>query len=422
MSDAILQLKPTIMSSGGSKYNDLYYSEANSSVSLLECTFGWQNVLSLPSLQFGSGSQLNIPIDQFIGDIVLHLRLPPLRANESICRGWGYAMLQSIGWTLGNSNSTQIVLQQDAILQTILAQTCDPEKRDAILRLGGEEQLVANGEFMDAYVILPLPMSTACGDKLPIDSTMLQSNIVINVQFNQNSTSIYGGTATHPSAFLKAECMLRQGKLSNQAASLRGMMTANPELRYAYPFILNQYYISPTFSGKTESSSYQGCSVDLNAFANGDLVGISFYVIKNSDKSPSGNNTPNPFNSDDISNLLVTFNGSTLFNLPAKSYKMTNMLAGPQSNSKYPYSVVSAGTTNPFISTPKDGYMVFLDFSRERSACIQSHFFNTFRMPNQILRVQFNTTETDTEYRLIATYYYNACADFQNGTSLIKID
>jgi len=422
MSDAILGLKPTILSSPGIQYNDLYYSQANASVSLLECTFGWQNVISLPSMQFGSSCQINIPVDQFIGDVVLHLRLPDVQVNESLARGWGYALLQSVGWTLGNSNSTQIVLQNDAIFQTVIAQTIEPDKRLEILRLSGEETLVPTGDYLDAYLLLPLPMSTMCGDKLPLDSTMLQSNIVINLQFQSNPNVVYGGSATHPTSFLKSEIMLRQGKLSSQAMSIRTIMQQAPELKYSYPFIHSQYYLSPAFEGKRESSGYQGCSIELNSFPNADLVGIAFYVVKVSDKNPTGGNSPNPFNADDISNVLVSFNGSTLFNFPAKSYKLTNMLAGPQSASYYSNSVISPGSHAPFLSNPKNNYMCFLDFSRERSACLQSHFYNVFRMPNQILRVQFNTTEDTTSYRLIATYFVNAVAEFQNGTSVIRID
>jgi hypothetical protein len=376
----------------------------------------------LPSVQFGSSSQINIPIDQFIGDTVLHLRLPDTQTNETLCRGWGYRILQSLGFTMGNSNTTQIVLQNESIFQTVMAQISDPMKRLEVMRLAGEEILAPTGDYIDAYVLLPLPMSTMCGDKLPIDSTMLQSNITINIIFNQNPNCIYGGSATHVTAFSRAECMLKQGKLSNQAASVRSLMIAQPALQYSYPWIYTQHFVSAAFTGKTEGTTYQGCQVDLNSFANADLVGVCFYVVKATDRNPTGGNSPNPFNADDISNVLVSFNGSTLFNLPAKSYRLTNMLSGPQSASYYSNSIISAGTTAPFISTPKDNYMVYLDFSRERSSCVPGHFFNVFRMPNQILRVQFNTTEDSTSYLLVATYFYNSVISFQDGTSIVRID
>ena len=431
-SDTILSTKHAILSSGGSRYNDNYYNYLNSSTSMLETTYGWQNIISLPSLQFGSSSQINVPIDQFVGNVVLHLRLPNLVTNQSLTKGWGVAMLQSISFSFGNSSSTQIVLQNDAIFQTIMAQCDSVEKRDVLFTLMGqaflEPQVAPAGEdvpLIDAYIPIPLPFSSVCGDKLPFDTTMLQSNITVNIQFNQNPSTIYGGSATpYPSAFTVAEVLLRQGKLSNQAASVRQLMISKPDLIYPYPWIYSQYFQSSTFAGVRESDQYQGCSVELNAFPNADLVGIAFYVVSTTNKSPTGGNSPNPFNSDDISNVLVTFNGSTLFNLPGKSYRLTNILSGPdQDGTHYPNTIIDPGTTSKFTVTAKDNYMIYLDFSRERSACLGSHLFNVFRLPNQILRVQFNTTlGNTTTYRLYATYFMNAVIEVSNGSSLVRID
>lgn len=430
MEDSFLTTKNVILNNPGSRFNGLYYSNKNSSVDIVECTFGWQNIISLPSLTFGSSNQVNLPIDQFIGEIILHLRLPNITATapngQQLVRGWGYAMLSSISYSLGNSNTTQITLQGDSILQAVMAQCTDPLKRDEILKLAGQElrtPLVApvGGDvpFNDAYVILPFPWSTACS-KLAIDSTMLSSNVNIKIDFKQNASAIYGGADTRPSAFTVAEIMLRQGKLSNQALSLSNIMhkpREGPPLAYNYPFTHTQYFISPTFEGKKISDAYQGCQVDLNGFSNSDLIGISFYVIKVTDKNPVGNAPPNPFNADDISNVLVTFNGSTLFNFPYQSYRLTNML-GEQSASYYPYSVINSTGTQ---STPKNCYMVMLDFSQDRGICFMEHFYNVFRLPNQILRVNFNTS-TDDDYVMIATFYYNAIAQFAMGTSSIFID
>lgn len=431
MSDAILTVKPSVLSSAGYKYNSLYYSSASSSADLLECTFNWQNVIALPTLQMGSSSQVNLPMDQFIQDVVLHVRLPNVVANQTLPRGWLFSIIDSISYTFGNSNSTQIVLQNDGIFLTCMSQISDAEKRDEILRLAGEEVLTplvaAPGEDvpnLDAWIVLPLPMSTPCNEqKLPIDSTMLSSNIVLTIQFGNNS-KIYGGSgAPRPTAFLVAELLLRQGKLSNQSASVRSLMIAAPDLKYQYPFIHTQYWESPSFAGIRASQAVSACSITLNSFANADLVGVTFYVIKTTDKVPTDNSTPNPFNSDPISNLVVTFNNSTMFNFPGLSYKMTNMLTGDLGASYYDNSIVSPGAVAPFLSNPKQNYLIHLDFSRLRSDCYQQHMFNVMRMPNQYLRLNFNTSLSDgVTYVLRAIFHYNGVVEFANGTSLIRID
>lgn len=441
--DAILSNKHALLSSLGSKYNDLYYSAANSSVSLIETTFGWANVISLSSLSFGSSSQVNIPVDQFIQEVVLHLRLPNTVANQTLCRGWGYAMLDSVSYILGASNTSNIVLQGDSILQTVLAQCTTKEKRSEVLRLAGDEilspelapdaYLDKDIEFIDAYVLLPLPMSTMC-DKLPLDSTLLSNNIVVGINFKQGS-AIYGGTGAQPSQFLSAEVMLRQGKLSNQAASLRQEMIARPNMIYSYPYIHSQNFVSPTFEGKRRSDGQRACSVNLNSFANADLVGICFWVVAVDNKNPRDSTSCNPWATDEIEDVLVTFNGSTMFRFPYKSYKLTSAVIGEQQASGFDNSYITqyirvggaggswvAQNTAPFNSRPVESHLVFLDFARLRSACMQDHLFNTFRIPNQNLLIEFNTQYGSTvNYRLHATYMYNAVAEFQGGTSAIYI-
>lgn len=439
--NAILSNKHALLSSMGTKYNDLYYSAANSSVSLVETTFGWGNVISLASPAFGSSSQVNIPVDQFIQEVVLHLRLPNTVANQTLCRGWGYAMLESVSYTLGASNSSSIVLQGDSILQSVLAQCTSREKRSQVLRLAGDEYLSPNPsppaayldedeQFIDAYVLLPLPMSTMC-DKLPLDSTLLSNNIVVGINFRQSS-AIYGGIGVRPNAFSVAELMLRQGKLSNQAASLRQNMIASPDLMYSYPFIHMQNFVSPTFQGIRRSQGIRGCSVNLNSFANADLVGICFWVVAVNDKNPTLSTSCNPWATDDIEDVLVTFNGSTMFRFPGKSYKLTAAVIGEQQASGFDGSYIEQENYNgtvwvprssaPFTSSPVDSHMVFLDFARLRSACMQEHLFNTFRIPNQNILIEFNTKYgSTTNYRLHATYMYNAVAEFQSGTSAIYI-
>ncbi len=427
-SNAILSTKRAVLSSGGTRFNDLYYNVMNSSVSLLECTFEYNQIQSLPSLQFGSTSTLNIPNDQFIDCVILHLTLPAIVANQSICRGWGYNIIQSLAWTLGSSNSTQIYLQSDSIFQYIMGQCESSEKRLELFRLAGEEILAPQvppvGEdapLVEAFIVLPLPFSSVC-NKLPLDTTMLQNNINIQIQFKSNPACIYGGTGTMPTAFTTCEAIYRMGKLSDQSKSLRREMIMQPSLMYCYPFIHAQAFQPPSFPGARFSDGSE-VQLDLNTFANADLLAISFYVVKNTDKQPTALSTPNPFNCADIYNVKLTYAGQTLFNYPSKMYRLTNMLCGDQEASAIPSSIVLAGNVQPFSSFPHDGYMVWFDFSRLRSVCMMDHLFNTWRLTNQTLRLTFNTPlGSATQYTAYCTYFYNGCAELQNGTSAIYID
>lgn len=429
MADAILSTKRSVLSSGGYRYNDLYYNAANSSVSLLECTFNYDQIISLPSLQFGSTSTINIPNSQFVDCCILHCVLPDIVANQSIIRGWLPRMIRSIAWQLGSSNSTQIYLQTDSIYQFIMGQIETSNKRLETLRLAGEQQLAPqappSGQDKiptEAWWVIPLPFSTMC-DKLPIDTTMLQNNIQIQIQWESSGSAIYGGTGAIPTAFTVAEILFRQGKLSDQSKSLRAEMIKSPSLMYAYPFCHAQSFITPSFAGARVSSGNL-CQMDLNTFANADLLAISLGVVLNTDRTPTGNNTPNPWNYAPLSNVQLSYAGQVLFQYPGyQAYRLTNMLTGSdQGESQIPGSYVFNGSTQPFSSLPVDQYICWFDFSMKRSTCLHSHLFNTWRLTNQTLRLTFNTPQDTVQYTAYLTYYYNAVAELSNGTSSIYID
>jgi hypothetical protein len=385
-------------------------------------------MVSLSSFNFGSTSTINIPIGEFVGSVVLHLRIPVLQANEAVCPGWGYRMINNIAYSLGASNTTQIVLQGDSILQALLAQCPNAEKRSEVLKMGGQgafgPTVALPGEdieTLDAYCLLPIPpFSDLCGH-LPIDTTLLSNNISISISMESNPKLIYGGSATHPASFLVAELLMRQGKLSDQSASIRTEMVRNANLKYSIPMIHYQHWESSSFPGKRRSDGK--CSVELNTFPNADLCGIVCWVIRDDYKNPTGNNCPNPYITDEISDIVLTLGGATLFNLPSKSYKMTNMLTGGHQDASFFNNQLITGTAAPFSAVGKDCYPLCFDFSREKSACLPGQLFNVARYPSQQMRLEFCTSQgSSVNYRVFCTYIANAVAELENGTSSVHID
>lgn len=419
----------------GTKYSDLYYQEANSTASAVECTFNWSNAITLNSMTFSSNTQVQLPIDQFMSSVVLHLRLPANSANQTLPRGWGYNFLQYIAWTMGASSTTQVVLQGPSIWQTIAAQCETEERRSEVFRCAGEEQLgipvnVPGQDpitYYDAYVLLPLPFSTGCGaEKLPFDTTLLSNNITVQIGFNP-AVSVYGGSDPVAHAgFSSAELLLRQGKLTNQAASFRQTMIAFPEVDYRMPFTYAQQF-QTNFVGRRGSEGFQTSQVTLNSFANADLVGIALWAVRQEDAYPTPNANPllstssNWDNTDYLQDFQVTFNGSVLFRFNGKqAYRLTNMMSTDMGATGWNGSIITPGSVAPYISTPKDMYMIYLDFARCRSACNPGHLFNVFRIPNQNLILNFNTSYSG-NYILQATYFYNGLVQCNGGTSSILI-
>lgn len=427
MANTILSTKAVQLSSPGTKYSDLYYTNMNSSVEMIDSTCNWQNKINLTSLTFGSNNQVNMPLSSFLGTLILRLRLPPVIANQTLTRGWGLRMIRQLRFQLGSSTSTPIVMQQQAIWHTLMAACETREKRSQMLQLCGEGISAAQAAtgspaqpaINEAFVPIPLPFSTIC-EKLMFDSTLLGQPITVFIDFEQSASAIYGGTGTQPSAFLAAELMVRQQILVDASKSLRNIMMADPAYHYNYPFILSIGYPVPgQFAGARPVDGL--CTVQFNQFQNSDLLLIAVSVQKVTDYSPVIPNSPNPFHCDPISNITVTYNGSSLFELPGQSYKAISTYMGNQQASGYDGSYVVAGGTNPFDVRSVDENIVLLDFTLLRSACMGSHLYNTTRIPpGSVLMMSFNTSEgASSQYTCYYTCFYNAMIDVVAGTSNI---
>lgn len=423
--DHLLTNKTPNLSAPGTQTTDLYYSVTNSSVEVLESTCDWSNRITLSSFGFGTSNQVNLPMSAFMGQLILHLRLPyNILVNQTLCRGWGLAMIRQLRFQFGTSASSPILLTKEAIWHSLMAECQTEEKRSALLRLCGEQYLApivpaldGGQPTIDAYVPLPIPFSTVC-EKLMYDSTLLGQPITIIIDFESNARAIYGGSATPPSSFVTAEVMVRQQRLADQSKSLKNLMNARPEYMSVYPFIMSiGYQTNGPFAGSVSESS--PVTVQLNQFQNSDLLGIVVAVQRVTDTTPVAPNSPNPFHCDEIYNVNLTYNGASIMQLPAKSYKAIATYMGEQQAAFYQGSVIAPGGASPFSPSPADEYLLYIDFAQMRSACFQSHMFNTWRIPpGNVLNLSFNTEhDSNTQYRCFYTTFYNAIVSTQQGTS-----
>lgn len=424
--DKYLTNKHVLLSSEGTKYNDLYYSKLNSSVSMVECTFmSGKYQQSLSSLSFNSTSSVVIPNSGYLGTTWLTASLPAIVANQSLCRGWLLACIQEISYTFGASNTSSISLSGEGLYLAIMGMCKSVEKRSEILRLAGEEWLAPyvsipgrDDRRVTAAIPLVFPWSTVC-DKLPYDTAMLNAPINIQIKFKA-ARSIFGGSAVPPTAFESLKLTFREGDLSNTNMSLKVPMQMDPSLIYSYPCNHLQAFPVTNIQGRRVSEGIRASQATLTGFINSDLTGIYLYLVRETDINPATNNSPSPLNCAPIYNPRLDFNGTPIYVSDEESWKLFNM-HGEQDASFVQNSVIRAGTTSPFLSDPVDCYPLFIDFSRLRDICYQDHFNNTFRISNQVLNFTFNTEESVT-YRLYALYVYNAIVETRAGASFVYFD
>lgn len=423
--------KRVILSNPGTKFDDVYYSRFNTVQQLAEITFNTGRFTqSLSSLQFGSVSAVLIPNGSFLSTFYLHLELISAtdQPNVTLCRGWGYAIIAQIQYLMGSSNVPNISLNQQSIFQTIMGQAENAEKRSEILHLAGEEilGLIAN-EVYTADLVLPFPWSTSVGQeqKLPFPTDLLTNPINVQIAFN-SASAIFGGSGVKPTAFSRALCLMRQGDLLNRDAGLRPIMTRNPSLIYGYPFIhFQSAQISITIPPGA-SSGATNITQSLLGFINADLLGISFGVVRDSNVNSTSNNSVNPFNYEEISDITASFNGLVMYNAPKRMRKLMDMNS-INGAGYFEGSILNPGAVAPFTSAPINTYITWIDFSRLRCTQFHDKYENVWRVPsntismNYTLNIAVDLVNTRT-YTAYFTYIYSGITNVRQGESTIYFD
>lgn len=90
--------KRVLLSNPGTKRNDVYYTQLNTTVEQAEVTYNIGRFKqALNSTNFGGQALIVVPNSSLVSDMYLHLELPALVADQSLCRGWGYGMIRSTG-------------------------------------------------------------------------------------------------------------------------------------------------------------------------------------------------------------------------------------------------------------------------------------------------------------------------------------
>lgn len=212
--------------------------------------------------------------------------------------------------------------------------------------------------------------------------------------------------------------LMRQGDMLNRDAGLRPVMYKDPSLIYGYPFIhfqSNQFQVVVTNNATN--------TITLTGFINADLLGISFGVLKDTDAVTSGQQSVRPFNYQEVANVEVLFNGLVMHSSPGRMHKLTNM------NSVNGASYVENSNINnaivaPFLSSPVNTYVTWIDFSRLRCEQFTSHYENVWRVPNNTITLRFACPAGGAVDRatVLTTFFYSGIANIRQGETTIFFD
>lgn len=407
-----LSSKRTAMANPSTKYDDLYYSRLNSTMSIIQSQANigkWRQNLSSP--EFGGSSTITLPKGNFIGTCFLHLQLPAVINNQCLSRGHLYMAIKEINYQVGSSNLNNITISGKSLFHLLMGQANTSEQLNKIFRIGGDEKLVPGDGASEGDIIIPLPWSSFTGgqyQKLPFDTALLSQPLQITITFNP-ANKIIGGVEPFPDGFTEAYLYFKEEILTNRELGMAAILkqSQNEDMISAYPFIHPQLYQSPVFAGKAPGSD--PVILNLQAFLNSDLFGLLFSLHFDGDEVNPGGVVPanarpvRAFNSVEPYNVRLEYNGETIYYAPGYSFKLHNMssiIGDPVLENSYINSFPAQDT-----SAPTENYVVFMDLSRMRAASFHNHWPNTPKLPNEVLTLSFNTPDNLT-YRAYVTYLY----------------
>jgi hypothetical protein len=424
--DKILSSKPVLLNNPGTVIdNSLYYNFSNAQLVAAEAV---QNngrfSQSLSSTAFGSTSSIIIPNSSFLSGVTLYAELGALPDNVFLPRGWLLNAIESLSFILGSSNVSQLTYNSQSHANIYMANCETAEKRLKAMRLAGEEYSAgvaqAPGTINKAQVQLQLPWSkiNALCKKLPFDTNLLSNPIILQIRLKPKNEIFSGSNYLNaPSSFDIAKVYATQIDLMDKELSLKNFMYQEPQLSYNYPFIFNQSY-QVDFTGNTTD----GVRLNLLTIINADLVGIGMQVVKQSNLSagPTGANALSPFNWERVKDIQLSFNGLIFADFPGDMCELAEIQDYPGSG-MVPYSVVTSGGAGPYVSTPQDVRSTYFSFTRLRNTVFCDHFQNSIRISNNALNLQFKTQSND-DYRLFITYYYNGVFGIRQGQSALILE
>lgn len=432
VNNMITTTKEIIMDGLGTHIDSNYYPVASSTVSQVETTsfIGMFNQ-ALTSSNFGASGTCVIPNNNFIGATYLFLQVPYF-PNLAYPKGWGLNSIESITYTWGASNMSNVILSGDSLRHALTFESDNSSKMEDALNFSGAELNRTSGNLsfwsdkLTAMVRLPLPWSSNTTKKWFDASTILDS-IIVKINFRRANEFLIGVTANNfTNSFSQALILTKQGQLSDQSASLKMSLFNNPNYKLMYPFVFFQSapitnFTIPVNGGLTNTLIKQ--TINLYSFINSDLLGIILSCRNITTNSITRNTTTIMYD------IVLKINGQIVYYAPGISSGLYNN-DGHDSNPSYISLTQNATATDLSVvgTVPPFGSVVswdtIINFSQFRCTALCDHLENVKRYPNQTMTLSFSVSreapknnETEQIYELVPTYAYQAGCLIQNGTT-----
>ena len=410
----------------GTKRNMLFYATDNVKVQEVQVdSLIGKYRQSLTSSAFGSSSEVTVPNDNSISSVYLYLKIDNIPIGSSVSEFAAHGMIRSCNFTWGSSSVSTVELSGEALWMHNMLCMETSEKRKKYSELAQSALAKSVTVYsIECEILIPLPWSTIRADmnKKPYDTSMLNNNILIQLNFN-DSNSFFGNHAASlvfPTSFSKTLVVLKEAVLTNKRDSMRQTLLQNPSLMVPYPFT---HKSTGTRKFITNSPVLEPVNIVLQSFLESDLLGVAFFVVATAQERANHSlpfSAVNKFNTIRLRDIILTYNGQQLFNLEhhLSDMMLVNIDVGSPDCPKTIISNDAAG-----LAVPNGSYHVYyLPFTQYKSVIFSEEYNNVSRYASQTLELTFTPEGliAPTNLSFHSLYYYNAIAQTQQGVTSLQ--
>lgn len=390
---------------------DMYYPGEENTEAVAFATYVENRFqASMPATTFGSSSTIIFNPTESVSDILLTLKLPAGTYTGLGCsQGWGYAAIRQVGIRIGNSSLYYFT--SDQLLEAVLSDCEDSEKRDEMLYLGG--QALAPADFADenkrtAYVYLKCPWNSPSAQEKPLGlpTDLLTQPVQLIIELDSASKIFVQatGAAAVPSGFSSAIVQFRQTHMMNGSDLLARRVDMNSNA-LSLPL---KYFQQTTFRTTISATANVPVQVNLTGFRSGSLKSIDLWAVAQSDLA-GGN--PNRWVLLGSVKLLV--NGLVYYDAPAACHQFWS-LVDRKTAAMSAYNYVDASGSS-IVSTNGNMYWLNIPFAQHTETLAGDCVVATgIPIMNSVVNLEV-AFPASTTYVLNASYNYASNILFSKG-------
>lgn len=406
------------------------------------------NTLTIPKNLMGSHVLIQFQFNLLVADLPVGYYLP---------RGWGLHALRRLTLVYGGSEQLEIDGRDNAI--RCINECEDDRKKTALLELAGTEvfnnagtitgldpgQDGTVGGIVTAVIPVYLPHSSVNADKqIPFDFGVLNMNATIRADLRTadelwNKTRV--GTEAEPAVksnamkqFSKAEWIVGQQVMVDSSASKRDLVGPSGQFQlnyfWYYPSHFEAQFALPAVRGEDRKTVSATVNTTLNAFRNGSLQSMVFYVERLdgfSDRlSPNLNGLRNQMQYLEMTDIKLEYGGQIVYTADNSKVAQALDYMINTTDSTYDYPLVGnngLNTANIIANNRSNYYRVQLS---QFSEVFRSYLQNGSNMSSDTMQLSFKVIDnrgvidddasvTQIRYRINTQYLYQSSLSVAKG-------